>query len=224
MSTPNLQVTPAFASPIISTHLPDAEPLNGELQRLFLARAGEGDRYRKKHKTPTLQVNVFESEFNLFQWPDEPVARLREFCSQMLSYSVLQLNEYTPAEAGKLKILWDCWFHITRYGGYISSHTHPMASWSGVYCVSPGESSAEHPDSGVLRFPDARPQMNMYVDAGSSRMRRPYCSGSVNYKLSAGQLLLFPSYLVHETAPFFGRDERITVAFNCRVLDLPAAV
>ena len=144
--------------------------------------------------------------------------RLRDFCGQMLSYSVTQLNQYTPAEAAGLKIQWDCWFHITRFGGYIAAHTHPMASWSGVYCVTPGEDVPERRDSGVLRFPDARPQMNMYLDAGNARLREPYNPASINYKLAPGQLLLFPSYLSHETAPFFGRDERITVAFNCRIL------
>ncbi|MDB5984953.1 MAG: hypothetical protein JWR16_6 [Nevskia sp.] len=221
MSGPDLQVTPAFASPIISTDMPNADELNRRLRELFLARESEGDRYRKKQQTPTLQVNIFESEFDLFQWPDEPVRRLHEFCSQMLSYVVLQLNEYTPAEVGNLKVFWDCWFHITRSGGYVSAHTHPMASWSGVYCVSPGDTTSTR-DNGVLRFLDARPQGNMYLDVGNARMRRPYGSGSVNYKLKSGQLLLFPSYLVHETSPYVGKDERITVAFNCSFHDLAA--
>jgi len=34
-------------------------------------------------------------------------------------------------------------------------------------------------------------------------------------RLAAGDLVVFPSYLFHETAPFYGRDTRITVATNC---------
>jgi hypothetical protein len=28
-------------------------------------------------------------------------------------------------------------------------------------------------------------------------------------------LVMFPSYVFHEVAPFYGRDTRITVATNC---------
>jgi predicted 2-oxoglutarate/Fe(II)-dependent dioxygenase YbiX len=34
-------------------------------------------------------------------------------------------------------------------------------------------------------------------------------------RLEAGALIVFPSYLFHEVAPFYGRDTRITVASNC---------
>jgi predicted 2-oxoglutarate/Fe(II)-dependent dioxygenase YbiX len=37
----------------------------------------------------------------------------------------------------------------------------------------------------------------------------------VEFKLEAGQLVIFPSYVFHEVAPFYGSDTRITVATNC---------
>ena len=36
----------------------------------------------------------------------------------------------------------------------------------------------------------------------------------MNFKLQAGQLVMFPSYLMHEVAPYAGHTERITVAFG----------
>lgn len=217
MNAPPLKVSPAFAAPVVATYLPESGPLNAELRSLFLAREKEGDRYRKKHKTPTLQIGIFESEFDLFTWPESCIATLRTFCMETLTRVVAQLNAYPPEVIRTLRIHTDCWFHITRRGGYISNHNHPMSSWSGVYCVWPGEQPAEWPDSGVLRFLDGRPYANMYVDAGNAGLASPYNSGSVNFKLQPGQLILFPGYLAHEVAPFYGRDERITVAFNTRI-------
>ena len=34
-------------------------------------------------------------------------------------------------------------------------------------------------------------------------------------RLTEGQLIMFPSYVFHEVAPYYGRDTRITVATNC---------
>lgn len=213
--TPPINIKSAFASPIVESYFPNSESLNRDLRELFLAREKEGDRYRKKRKTPTLQIGIFESEFDVFSWPERCIHTLREFCMQTLTYVVAQMNHYSQSEVAALRIYPDCWFHITRYGGYIAGHNHPMASWSGVYCVHPGEYPPDQPDSGVLRFPDARPASNMYLDPGNARICDPYEFASINYKLRAGQLILFPGYLMHEVAPFFGRDERITVAFNC---------
>lgn len=218
MSAAELQILGAFASPIVTTHLRDADGLNARLKELFLAREAQGERYRKRDRTPTTQVNIFESEFDLFTWPDAPVQELRRFCLGVLGQVVHQLNDFSPAQRqamDSVRLMVDCWFHVTRFGGYIANHTHPMASWSGVYCVSPGETPPEHPRSGILRFLDARPYANMYVDPGNVRLKAPFSAGGIEYALRAGQLVLFPSYLAHEVAPFFGRDERITVAFNC---------
>ena len=34
-------------------------------------------------------------------------------------------------------------------------------------------------------------------------------------KFEPGQLVLFPSWILHDVKPFEGEGERITVAFNC---------
>ncbi|HEX5313999.1 MAG TPA: putative 2OG-Fe(II) oxygenase [Gammaproteobacteria bacterium] len=37
-------------------------------------------------------------------------------------------------------------------------------------------------------------------------------------------MVLFPSYMRHEVSPFWGRDERITVAFNAWLREAGQAV
>jgi predicted 2-oxoglutarate/Fe(II)-dependent dioxygenase YbiX len=54
----------------------------------------------------------------------------------------------------------------------------------------------------------------MFLDPANTRLKRPYNFGHIAVKLQAGQLVVFPSYLVHEVATFLGSDWRITVAVN----------
>lgn len=213
MQKPTINVIPSFATPIAEIFYPDSDGLNEELKELFL-KCEQDPEYRKKIKTPTLQINIFESEFDLFGWQEPPVRKLRDFCMNALYLMVAKLNGFSLDHLNKLEIFHHSWFHVTRYGGYISGHNHPMASWSGVYCVEPGEQPEDQPDSGVLRFHDPTPAATMFMDPANAHLQRPYGGGSVNFKLKAGQLVLFPSWLMHEVAPFFGRDARITVAFN----------
>ena len=81
--------------------------------------------------------------------------------------------------------------------------------------VDPGTTPQDRPESGVLRFHNPHHYSNYFLDAGNARLAAPYHHGSWNVRFQPGQLVLFPSWLQHEVMPFYGDDERITVAFNC---------
>lgn len=208
-------ISPAFAVPFIEAQLPDEAALNAELRSLFLAREAEGGKWRNPHPSMRVNPNLFESDFDLFAWPEACVQRLREFCWGALSRAIAQLNGYGAVEMNALQIWSHTWFHVTRAGGWFGLHNHPMASWSGVYCVSPGVDDGTHPDSGALHFANPHQLGNMYVDPANTKVRAPYGMSGRSFKLRAGQLVLFPSWLHHEVLPFHGTGERITVAFNC---------
>ena len=209
------QITPAFAVPFVDVLLPNADALNATLAALILAREGEGAKYRNPATSMKINPGLFESEFNFFAWDDAPVQQLREFCWGALSRAIAQLSGYGAAEMNALQIFSHTWFHVTRNGGWFGLHNHPMASWSGVYCVSPGVDDGTHPDSGALHFVNPHQLANMYVDPANTKVRAPYGMAGRSFKLRAGQLVLFPSWLHHEVLPFHGSGERITVAFNC---------
>lgn len=208
-----LDINPVFAVPLAQDFHPEPATLNRELRDLLLSREAEGVR----NSNPSLkqQPGVFESDFNLFSWPDPCIRRLREFCWAALGQTLQQLNGYSAEDMRRLQIFSHTWYHVTRNGGFTILHTHPMASWSGVYCVDPGETPADRPESGVLRFHNPHHYSNYFLDPGNVRLRAPYHHGTWSVRFEAGQLVLFPSWLQHEVLPFFGRDERITVAFNC---------
>lgn len=216
MSSPAFQIAPGFAVPFVLCEHPDPAGLNERLRSLFLQREQAGERYANPQ--PLVQRNeaLWESNFQLFDWPDRPVAELRDYCWQQLYRAIGELNGYTRDELLRLHIGAESWFHITRKGGYFALHNHPMASWSGVYCVAAGDDRSGIDDSGLLSFVSPMAANTMYIDMAIARMGQPYAYGPRNFKLKAGQLVLFPSWVLHEVRPYFGDGERITVAFNAR--------
>lgn len=207
------QIQPMFSVPYATGQLSDCADLNQELRALFIRREAMGQRFANPNPYTPRNKALFESHFDLFSWPEACVASLREYCLGELARTVAAINRYDAASMARLQITTDAWFHITRRGGFFGLHNHPMASWSGVYCVSAGQHDADQPDSGKLSF--VNPYVQMYFDSGNSQLQSPYHIGGVGLSLQAGQLVLFPSWVQHQVMPFYGEGERITVAFNC---------
>lgn len=210
-SAPTLQ--PVFAVPLGAARLEPCERLNRELEALFLSR--ENDEHRNPRPSHIPQRETFESRFNLFRWPEPCVQELRKFVLDTVVATVLQATKLQPADLSRLNLHNHTWFHITRHAGSFISHNHPMASWSAVYCVRAGEPAPEEPRSGLLRLFDPRYGAGAYRDAANSSLHPVFASAPLDFRLSAGQILVFPSYLFHEVTPFYGHDTRITVATNC---------
>ena len=215
MSQSGLDVTPFFAVPIASTILSNHEPLCDALETLFLAKEAEGEQWRHQKHIDTMHGDLFESRFDLFRWPDEPIRQLAAVCHQALGQHVRQLNAYDDAAMAQLRFDYHSWFHVTRKHGYQGQHNHPNASWSGIFCVHPGEHRPDRPDSGLVRFHDPRTHIDMYSDAGNRNLQPPWTMGTCDWRHRRGQLLLFPSYLRHEIYPYAGDRPRVVVAFNC---------
>jgi uncharacterized protein (TIGR02466 family) len=209
-----LQLTTPFAIPFAFAQHPDCAVLNQELRALFLAREGDGQRYANPHATMQITPGLFESRFDLFNWPEACVRRLREFCWSHLHQLISETSHHDVATLRRMLGHADAWFHITRRGGDFALHNHPMASWSGVYCVDQGRDDGTRPDSGMLIFPHPNGAAAMFVDPATNKLKMPYSNTTRKFRLEPGQLVLFPSWLLHQVAPFHGDGERITVAFN----------
>lgn len=220
MSVPQLkpgmmQITEMFAVPFGFAKFPNCGTLNEELRRLFIAREGEGQAYANPRPFTQRNRQVFESRFDVFRWPDACVQRLKDFCWAHLTGFVGELNGYDAAMRERLLIYSDAWFHVTRRGGFFGVHNHPMAAWSGVYCVNPGRHDADKPESGLLSFLNPFLASAMYVDVSNTKLRTPFAAHIRHVKMEPGQLVLFPSWVLHDVKPFEGEGERVTVAFNC---------
>ena len=208
-------IVPFFATPFGFSRMPDADGLNRELRSLFLAREAEGGAQANPRPITQRNPTTFESHFNLFRDPAAPLQRLKEFCFSEMLRVICELNGYDQAMRSQLLIYNDAWFHVSRRGGFFGLHNHPNASWSGVYCVDPGRSDAERKESGALCFVNPVLQASMHLDAGNARFSGAFAGGVRSLRMEAGQLVLFPSWVLHDVKPFEGEGERITVAFNC---------
>jgi Putative 2OG-Fe(II) oxygenase len=203
-----------FAVPFAFSHHPAYVQLNTTLKQFIFAQQKGG---AAANPRPLTQRNaaVFESHFNLFRDNDPAVQALKVFCWDQLLSLIGQLNGYDMPILERLQIFNDCWFHVTRRGGFFGLHNHPNASWSGVYCVDPGQHDADKKDSGLLSFVNPMITSAMHMDAGIAKMQLPYGYQIAHLALEAGELVIFPSWVLHDVKPFEGEGERITIAFNC---------
>lgn len=208
-----IQVRPLFAVPFGEVSMASCERLNRELEALFLQR--ETEEHRNPAPSHVPQLETFESRFNLFRWPEACVQELRHFMLDAIARMVIETTTLRMEDVARLQFHNHTWFHVSRYAGSFIAHNHPLAAWSAVYCVRAGEAVAEQPDSGVLRFLDVRQGAAAYTDPATTPLRRAYALRPAEFHLVPGQMVIFPSYVFHEVAPFYGRDTRITVATNC---------
>jgi len=207
------EVINLFSVPLSRSQLPNPQALNLALKRFILAQERNGA--RNPRPITLRNAPVYESDFNLFRMTDPAVQELKGFCWNQLLSLIAAMNGYDLPTVNRLSIFNDCWFHVTRRGGFFGLHNHPNASWSGVYCVDPGQHDPGRQESGLLTFVNPMLMNNMHVDAANSNMQLPFSNQIASVSLEAGQLVMFPSWLLHDVKPFEGEGERITVAFNC---------
>ncbi len=212
MNEPSSQITPLFAVPLAEFTLPQPERLCNDLRALLLERERQGDEFRNATKRPTQGKDVFESRFDLFTWDEPPVLALREFCHRSLLGLLTHLGQIDAQS--KVKLDYHAWFHVTRDGGFQGLHNHQNASWSGVFCVDPGDTDPDNPRNGVVRFHDPKIGTNMFADAANRTLPMPFNNGVYQVHHRAGTLIIFPSYLNHEIFVYRGQRERVVVAFN----------
>ena len=81
----SVQIASMFAVPVGQSRVPDAGPLNRELEALLLAREADPERYRNAQPSLKQQEGVFESNFDLFASPEPCIRRLRAFCWSIIS-------------------------------------------------------------------------------------------------------------------------------------------
>lgn len=103
------------------------------------------------------------------------------------------------------------WMNINPIGAYNAPHTHPGAHWSGVYYVSQPE--VEDDNAGRIEFLDPRSDLPHWrlLKASAFNLKK-------SLKPQPGEMILFPSYLVHWVYPNIADDERISIAFNATFL------
>ena len=106
------------------------------------------------------------------------------------------------------------WLNINRSGDYNRMHCHPDSDLSGVLWVKVPENSegSIHFDSPKY-FQDFK-LLKIYNEEMKERYNFYDC---YRYPPTVGNMLLFPSYLMHEVLPNKSREDRISVSFNLKI-------
>ena len=158
---------------------------------------------------------VFESNFNFLDGDQSRINDLRSLIQKHLVSFLAVINDSSPEKIAELPMAYHSWFHVTTKGGYFRAHTHPLASWSVVYCASRGDDAEQHPHNmGDIVFYDPRANASMFLDPTNRAMRRELSFNSFKITPRSGDLLIFPSFITHFVEPYQGELPRVTVAAN----------
>lgn len=101
----------------------------------------------------------------------------------------------------------DMWVNIMGENCSHSGHIHPLSFVSGTFYVQ------VPPKGSAIRFEDPRLPFQMACPPKKEKISKELQS-SVSLKPSAGDLILFESWLRHEVPPHTAKEERISVSFN----------
>ena len=101
----------------------------------------------------------------------------------------------------------DCWVNIMPRGVTHSLHIHPLSTISGTYYVRTPKGAPG------LKFED--PRLDRFMAAPPRKARhRPGNRPWVTVPASAGNVVLFESWLRHEVPPNLVATARISISFN----------
>ena len=209
-----LMIRKLFATPVYHANLGDAV-LSAALRELILSRRTK--RYRHPNPPQGRKPGVFESRFDFLD--DSSKAEIRALRQAMLTHLQAFLAVASGIEPDQVplnRVRCHSWFHITESGGSFQPHNHPNAAWSAVYCVDEGhrQESVVEGQAGDLVLTDPRLAASMHLDSLNRRLHRDIAFDGARYRLVAGDLTFFPSYLQHFVEPYVGKEPRITVAAN----------
>ena len=188
-----------FSTPVFRFRLNDADQLNADLlaegARLRSATAGVS----KSNK------GGWHSAGNLFDNNAACIQRLKTDAAAAVLSATQKIGAKAKVDTLGLKLF--AWMNANPPGGFNAPHTHPGAHWSGVYYVA--QPDVETGSSGKIEFLDPRTDLPNW-----RLLQAPAFNAKKAIRPLPGEMILFPSYLVHWVYPNETPEERVSIAFN----------
>jgi uncharacterized protein (TIGR02466 family) len=192
-------VQQVFPTPIWTFVFPRAGEINSSLREVILEAA------RTYPSQGRSNVGGWRSRNDFLHWEAPGVKELGAWIMECVR-RVVETSAEPHRFRGSLSVVG--WASVCRTGNYNAPHLHPESAWSGVYYVDTGDADAEAAPSGHLELLDPRPA------AGGVKTPGDPFGHPVQIPPQAGQMTMFPSWLVHWVHPHAGRRERIAISFN----------
>ena len=188
-----------FSTPLVRFVLPDYEALNAAL-------LDEGKSLRAKDAGASKSNRGgWHSSGNLFEQDAACIVALQAAAEAAVLQATRKIT--TKVDPADLQLKLFAWTNANPPGGFNAPHTHPGAHWSGVYYVS--QPDVETGTSGMIEFLDPRSDLPNWrlLESTAFRLKK-------KIRPSPGEMILFPSYLVHWVYPNETDEERVSIAFN----------
>lgn len=188
-----------FSTPLLRFRVPGHEALNAALLAEGARMRAEDDGVSKSNR------GGWHSKGNLFDSDADCVQTVRAAATEAVFAATRKITNKVDPEALRMKLF--AWMNANPPGGFNAPHTHPGAHWSGVYYVSQPET--EDGNSGMIEFLDPRSDLpNWRI------LRSPSFGVKKKIRPEPGELVIFPSYLLHWVYPNETDEERVSIAFN----------
>jgi uncharacterized protein (TIGR02466 family) len=203
-----VEVKLLFPTPVVFAELDDAAEINRVLRELVMARAVTASVVKSNS-------GGWQSEEDFPDWGGDVGRRVLRSASD-LAHAVTVVNQ--DNELRREPFTWNiaAWANINRAGDSNVHHAHPGSFWSGTYYVEDGKAAADEETGGIFEMLDPRgiaPQM--YAPNLCCGVSGCATAGRAEqFQPRAGQLALFPSWLIHSVTPYRGTRARISIAFN----------
>lgn len=189
-----------FSTPVFSYIFKDVDSLNVHLRKRIL------EKERGKQSIAKSNQGGWQSSPDLFSWGGSEIALLEDYIHRVLKIATAHLHIPQSIKTGFDVYAWAA---VNRQGHYNTTHVHPMATWSGIYYVDPGDEAPDEPGAALeLSHPVLASVMTFFSGIlPSARLVQP----------QAGMVILFPSYLQHSVRMYHGERPRICVPFNAHL-------
>lgn len=157
----------------------------------------------------------WHSPGNLFDTSEyKPLPAMQDVVTQALFRYIADAFGYR----GEIQMSLTGWTVINHAGNYNAPHNHAANLLSGALYIAVPEGMK----GGDIVFQDPRLNLNAHETLGMRQLglRPPWMNTHLNVPPAAGDLLVFPSWLVHYVEPFQSGDPeavRIVVSFNCTI-------
>ena len=192
-----------FASPLLGFEVEDSENLNRELMLAIDARR---------------QIELGKKVSNHHGWHSVNDLFVREepafkAIGGRITQAILGLikNTVKDFDLTQHDVEGEGWVNVNGTGAFNAPHGHGAYLWSGVYYVQVPEQS--NGMSGTLEFIDPR-----NICGTGSSLRPQVFAPKFQGRPKSGHLLIFPSYLVHWVYPNEEEMNRVSIAFNAKIV------
>lgn len=191
-----------FATPILEHMWSDAADLNPQLRDSIL------DHARRHSGTEQSNVGGWHSPSGTLDFCGAAGVRLLRHMGAMTEEATRRLYEQFGRRPEPASWVLSAWANVAWRGDFNRMHTHPGATWSGVYYVDGGNADAETEETAIYLADPNAARANLFFPELSCQ--------PMSFRPQSGLMILFPSYVPHHVPPHRGERPRISIAFNVR--------